>query len=104
MLKRFFTDGNETRRKEGLAVIEPDDRYALSCLIQWVFRSQIRKGKIHLKIVKEMGMTDMRFHNLRHSYAVAALRSGDDIKAVQENLATTLPPLLWIHMPMQLTR
>ena len=27
-----------------------------------------------------------RFHDLRHSYAVAALRSGDDIKTVQENL------------------
>ena len=26
------------------------------------------------------------FHDLRHSYAVAALRSGDDIKTVQENL------------------
>ena len=27
-----------------------------------------------------------RIHDLRHSYAVAALRSGDDIKTVQENL------------------
>ncbi len=26
------------------------------------------------------------FHDLRHSYAVTALRSGDDIKTVQENL------------------
>ena len=28
----------------------------------------------------------IRFHDLRHSYAVAALRSGDDIKTVQGNL------------------
>ena len=27
-----------------------------------------------------------RFHDLRHSYAVAAIRSGDDIKTVQGNL------------------
>jgi len=27
-----------------------------------------------------------RFHELRHSYAVAAIRSGDDIKTVQGNL------------------
>ena len=27
-----------------------------------------------------------RFHDLRHSYAVASLQSGDDIKTVQENL------------------
>lgn len=26
------------------------------------------------------------FHDLRHSYAVAAIRSGDDVKTVQENL------------------
>ena len=33
-----------------------------------------------------MGIPDMRFHDLRHSYAVISLRSGDDIKTVQENL------------------
>ena len=27
-----------------------------------------------------------RFHELRHSYAVAAIKSGDDIKTVQSNL------------------
>ena len=27
-----------------------------------------------------------RFHDLRHSYAVAAIESGDDIKTVQANL------------------
>ena len=29
---------------------------------------------------------ETRFHDLRHSYAVAAIKSGDDIKTVQENL------------------
>ena len=29
---------------------------------------------------------DARFHDLRHSYAVAAIRAGDDIKTVQGNL------------------
>ena len=38
------------------------------------------------RIVKQMGIPDMRFHDLRHSYAVISLRSGDDIKTVQENL------------------
>lgn len=38
------------------------------------------------KIVVALGLPDARFHDLRHSYAVAALRSGDDIKTVQENL------------------
>lgn len=37
-------------------------------------------------IVKSIGRPDARFHDLRHSYAVAAIRSGDDIKTVQSNL------------------
>ncbi|MBQ8237370.1 MAG: site-specific integrase [Oscillospiraceae bacterium] len=38
------------------------------------------------KVVTDMGFPDVRFHDLRHSYAVASIRSGDDIKTVQENL------------------
>ena len=38
------------------------------------------------KIAIEIGCESLHFHSLRHSYAVAALQSGDDIKTVQENL------------------
>ena len=38
------------------------------------------------RVVKNMGCPTVRFHDLRHSYAVASIRSGDDIKTVQENL------------------
>ena len=38
------------------------------------------------KIAAQIGAPDARFHDLRHSYAVAAIRSGDDIKTIQENL------------------
>jgi len=38
------------------------------------------------KIAIEIGCESLHFHSLRHSYAVAALHSGDDIKTVQENL------------------
>ena len=31
-------------------------------------------------------MDYMRFHDLRHTFAVDCLKSGDDIKTVQENL------------------
>lgn len=34
----------------------------------------------------KIGRPDARFHDLRHSYAVAAIRAGDDIKTVQGNL------------------
>ncbi|WP_311135769.1 tyrosine-type recombinase/integrase [Acetobacterium fimetarium] len=33
-----------------------------------------------------MGYPDLRFHDLRHSFAVSSLQAGDDIKTVQENL------------------
>lgn len=38
------------------------------------------------KILSDLGLPETRFHDLRHSYAVASIRSGDDIKTVQENL------------------
>ena len=38
------------------------------------------------KAVAAIGRPDARYHDLRHSYAVAAISSGIDIKAVQGNL------------------
>ncbi len=38
------------------------------------------------KAVASIGFPDVRLHDLRHSYAVASIRSGDDIKTVQGNL------------------
>ena len=38
------------------------------------------------KLAGQAGFPSARFHDLRHSYAVVSLQSGDDIKTVQENL------------------
>lgn len=38
------------------------------------------------RLAASIGLPDARLHDLRHSYAVAALRAGDDIKTVQGNL------------------
>lgn len=38
------------------------------------------------RIVTEIGVPEERLHDLRHTYAVSALRAGDDIKTVQETL------------------
>lgn len=38
------------------------------------------------RLVAKIGIPNARFHDLRHTYAVAAIQSGDDIKTVQENL------------------
>ena len=37
-------------------------------------------------IVASIGFPDIRLHDFRHSYAVALIRAGDDIKTVQGNL------------------
>ena len=42
--------------------------------------------KAFKKVVASIGRPDARFHDLRHSYAVAAIRSGDDIKTLQGTL------------------
>ena len=38
------------------------------------------------KLSIQIGVPELRFHDLRHSYAVASIRGGDDIKTIQENL------------------
>ncbi len=38
------------------------------------------------RIVASIGLPDARLHDLRHSYAVASLRAGDDVKTVQANM------------------
>ena len=42
--------------------------------------------KQYKRIVASIGLPDARFHDLRHSYAVLALKHGDDPKTVQTNL------------------
>ena len=38
------------------------------------------------RLVNALGMGNLHFHSLRHTFAVNSLRAGDDIKTVQENL------------------
>ena len=59
------------------------------------------------RVVEAIGAPDVRFHDMRHSYAVAAIKSGDDIKTVQENLghATAAFTLdVYAHVTEQMKR
>ena len=38
------------------------------------------------RVMVKIGSPSTRFHDLRHTYAVLAIKSGDDIKTIQENL------------------
>lgn len=39
-----------------------------------------------MRIVRNIGAPATRFHDLHHTFAVASIKSGDDIKTMQENL------------------
>jgi integrase len=43
------------------------------------------------RIVKKIGLPEMRVHDLRHAYAMLALRNGDDVKTVQTLLGHKTP-------------
>lgn len=51
---------------------------------RYISHKMVRKP--YKRIVANMGIPDLRFHDLRHSYAVLSIVNGDDIKTVQENL------------------
>ena len=60
---------------------------------QLVFTNELGGHLVHVTVYKDfkdiarsLGYEKARFHDLRHSYAVAAIESGDDIKTVQANL------------------
>ena len=59
----------------------------------FVFTDETGKPANHItllshlkKSAEKINRPDLRFHDLRHSYAVISLQIGDDIKTVQENL------------------
>ena len=47
---------------------------------------QWRVEKDYQAAVEAAGLVGARFHDLRHTYAVKAIRAGDDIKTIQGNL------------------
>lgn len=58
-----------------------------------VFTNEFGKHLSHKTVYRQFkqaaakaAIPAVRFHDMRHSYAVASLRSGDDVKTVQENL------------------
>lgn len=50
------------------------------------FYSQSKVTHRFRMLTKAIGLTGVRFHDLRHTYAVNAIRAGDDIKTLQCNL------------------
>ena len=72
------------RLRAGAAWNNPDNLVFTDALGKHLIPETVYK---HFKrIVASIGYPALRFHDLRHTYAVNALRGGDDIKSVQDNL------------------
>lgn len=50
---------------------------------------QWKIAKNFQSLLSDAGLEGVRFHDLRHTYAVNAIRAGDDIKTIQGNLGHT---------------
>jgi len=74
----------EMQKTAGTAWSNPENFVFTNPLGYHLIRETVYKQYKH--IVAGLGYPDLRFHDLRHTYAVNALRSGDDIKTVQGNL------------------
>lgn len=59
-----------------LVFVKEDGKHLSHCTVSKNFKA----------IVTELGLSEQRFHNLRHTFAVLSLQNGDSIKTVQENL------------------
>lgn len=82
-LKRHKVYQAEQRLRAG-AMWQPSDLIFTNEVGDHITKSSLYRA--FKKIAASIGRPDARFHDLRHSYAVAAIRSGDDIKTVQGNL------------------
>jgi len=61
----------------------------------------------YAKLRKSVGLAGVRFHDLRHSYVVNALRAGDDLKTIQGNLGHSSAAFTldrYAHFTEQMTR
>ena len=83
-LKQYKAQQSQWRLVAGKAWDSPDNLVFTDELGHHLTKASVyREFK---RVAASIGRPDLRFHDLRHSYAVAAIRSGDDIKTVQGNL------------------
>ena len=83
LLKKHWRQQAENRLRVGRAWINKGGVFADE-LGNFIPHSVVYQA--FKKVAASIGMPSATFHDLRHSYAVAAIRAGDDIKTVQSNM------------------
>lgn len=84
ILKEEQTAQKENRLKAG-PLWENKNGFVFTNAIGGHYSQQYVHKKFK-NVVQSIEMPGLRLHDLRHTYAVAAIRAGDDIKTVSENL------------------
>lgn len=83
-LKARYYKQAENKLKAGTAWNNPMDLVFTDEIGGYFVHGTVYKH--YKRIVEQIGQPSLRFHDMRHSYAVMALMNGDDIKTVQSTL------------------
>ena len=84
VLKKVKINQAEQRLKAGTSWSNPDDLVFTNDLGKHVATFTVYK--YFKEVVTQIGLPEMRFHDLRHGYATLALQNGVDVKTVSNNL------------------
>ena len=89
LLKNIKSEQEENKAKYGKAYNAEEDFIFCNELGNHLSYDYV--GVIFRKTIKTLDIPYGRLHDLRHTYAVNALRAGDNVKNVQENLGHATP-------------
>jgi integrase len=84
LLNEQLTKQAEMKKKAGSAWDNAEGFVFTDELGKHLARHTIYKG--FKRIVDKLDIPTTRFHDMRHSYAVVSMQSGDNVKTVQENM------------------
>ncbi len=66
--------------------LHPDNLYMFPSPVTGTMYHPDAAGRIHKKLLKESGIENIRFHDLRHTFATLALQNGVDVKTLSHML------------------
>ncbi len=66
--------------------LHPDNPYMFPSPVTGTMYHPDTAGRIHKKLLKESGIENIRFHDLRHTFATLALQNGVDVKTLSHML------------------
>lgn len=76
--------------------LHPDNPYMFPSPVTGTMYHPDAAGRIHKKLLQESGIENVRFHDLRHTFATIALQNGVDVKTLSQCWAIFPLALRWI--------